>query len=553
MEALYNLVAGLGIALTPFNILVLVAGLFVGTIVGVLPGLGGANGVAILIPVTFSMPPTSAIILLAAIYWGALFGGVITSVLFNIPGEPWSVATCFDGYPMAKKGQACEALTTAFCSHFFGAVVATLILTFAAPIVAEFTLMFGPPETFAVMMLTFSALVALGGKSPVKSVVSTLLGFIMAAVGIDIVTGRLRLTYGTMELMGGFHFIVAVIGLFGIGEVFLTVEEGLKMEGVTPRMAVRTVFSTMAQLPRFWRTYLRGALIGCWMGIKPGGATPASFMSYGFAKQFAKNPEEFGKGTMEGVVAPEVAAHAAGVSAMLPMITLGIPGSPTAAVMLGGLMIWGLQPGPMLFKEHPDFVWGLIGSIWVANAVGVLLVLCFVPFFAGILRAPFGILMPSIVFVCAIGAYAVNNRMIDIWYMILFGFVGYAFKKLDYPIAPMVLALVLGDMAESAMRQSLVMSQGSPLIFFTRPIAGVINGLALLFFFWPTIKALRGRARGRGRGEPTQPGTDPARLVSPPPPGPVPEPTGRDEAGELTEAGAGTRPAGARPGGGDRP
>jgi len=498
MEALSNLLMGLGIALTPFNIAVLVAGLFVGTMVGVLPGLGGANGVAILIPVTFRMPPTSAIILLAAIYWGALFGGVITSVLFNIPGEPWSVATCFDGYPMAKKGKACEALTTAFCSHFFGAMVATLILTFAAPIVAEFTLMFGPPETFAVMMLTFSALVSLGGKSPVKSVVSTFLGFIMAAVGIDIVTGRLRLTFGTTELMGGFSFIVAVIGLFGIGEVFLTVEEGLKMEGVSVRMAVKTVFQTMAQLPRFWRTYIRGALIGCWMGIKPGGATPASFMSYGFAKQFAKNPEEFGKGTLEGVVAPEVAAHAAGVSAMLPMITLGIPGSPTAAVMLGGLMIWGLQPGPMLFKEQPEFVWGLIGSIWVANAIGVLMVLCFVPFFAGILRAPFGILMPSIVFICAIGAYAVNNRMIDIWYMIIFGIIGYVFKKLDYPIAPMVLALVLGDMAESAMRQSLVMSQGSGGIFFRPPIALPINLAALLIFFWPLISMVRDRRR-KGR------------------------------------------------------
>src|SRR5574341_133727 len=515
MEALYNLLVGLQTALTPFNLVVLVGGLFVGTFVGVLPGLGGANGVAILIPVTFRLPRTSAVILLAAIYWGALFGGVITSILFNIPGEPWSVATCFDGYPMATKGQACQALTAAFCSHFFGAVVATLILSFAAPMVAEFTLKFGPPESFGVMMLTFSALVSLGGKSAVKSVVSTFLGFIMAATGIDIVTGRLRLTFGTTELMGGFSFIVAVIGLFGLGEVFMTVEEGLKLEGVSVRMGVRTVFQTMGQLPRFWRTYIRGALIGCWMGIKPGGATPASFMSYGFAKAFAKNPEDFGKGTMEGVVAPEVAAHAAGVSATLPMITLGIPGSPTMAVILGGLMIWGLQPGPMLFKEHPDFVWGLIGSIWIANAVGVILVLCFVPFFASILRAPFSILMPSIVFVCAIGAYAVNNRMIDIWYMILFGFVGMAFKKLDYPIAPMVLALVRGDMAESAMRQSLVMSQGSPLIFFSRPIAGVINGLAIFLFFYPLIKAFNER-RKKGGGDAGKTDQSPARLTLPP-------------------------------------
>jgi putative tricarboxylic transport membrane protein len=370
---------------------------------------------------------------------------------------------------------------------------ATLMLTFFAPLVAEFSLRFGPPEIFAVMMLTFSAMVGLVGKSPAKSAVSIFLGLILAAVGLDIITGGLRLTFGAESLIGGFSFLVAVIGLFGIGEIFLTVEEGLKMDGVTAKMSLRTVFATMKEMPRFWRTLIRGALIGCWMGIKPGGATPASFMSYGFAKQFSKTPEEFGTGTMEGVVAPEVAAHAAGVSAMLPMITLGIPGSPTAAVMLGGLMIWGLQPGPMLFKEHPDFVWGLIASIWASNALGVLIVLCFVPFFVAILRAPFSILMPSIVFLCAIGAYAVNNRMIDIWYMIIFGVVGYVFKKLDYPLAPLVLALVLGDLAESAMRQSLIMSQGSLWIFFSGPIAAVVNGLAILFFCWPVIKAIRSR------------------------------------------------------------
>jgi putative tricarboxylic transport membrane protein len=502
MEALHGLLSGFQVFLTPYNIVVAILGIFVGAIVGVLPGLGVANGVAILIPMTFKMSPNSAIILLASIYWGGLFGGVITSILFNIPGEPWSVATTFDGYPMAKKGQAGQALTAAFGSHFVGAVVATLMLTFFAPVVAEFSLHFGPPEIFAVMMLTFSAFVGLGGKSAAKTVVSIFLGLVLAAVGLDIITGRLRLTFGTVELMGGFNFLVAVIGLFGIGEIFLTVEEGLKMEGVSARMSPRIVFDTIKQLPRFWRTYIRGAFIGCWMGIKPGGATPASFMSYGFAKQFSRHPEEFGTGTMEGVVAPEVAAHAAGVSAMLPMITLGIPGSPTAAVMLGGLMIWGLQPGPMLFKEHPDFVWGLIASIWGCNALGVLIVLCFVPVFVAILKVPFDILMPSIVFVCAIGAYAVNNRMIDIWYMILFGVVGYVFKKLDYPLAPLVLALVLGDNAESAMRQSLVMSQGSPLVFFASPIAGIVNAAAICFFLWPAVKAIRARLGGGGEPRP---------------------------------------------------
>jgi putative tricarboxylic transport membrane protein len=491
VDALQSLLAGFEIFLTPHNVLMAVAGIFLGAIVGVLPGLGVANGVAILIPLTFGMSPNSAIILLAAIYWGGLFGGVITSILFNIPGEPWSVATTFDGYPMAKKGQAGKALTAAFCSHFVGAVFATVMLTFFAPVVADFSLLFGPPEMFAVMMLTFSAMVGLVGRSAVKTVASVLLGLMMATVGLDIITGGLRLTFGTTQLMGGFSFLVVVIGLFGIGEIFLTVEEGLKMQGVASGMSLWTVWETLKEMPRYWRTLIRGAIIGCWMGIKPGGATPASFMSYGFAKQFSRHPEAFGTGTIEGVVAPEVAAHAAGVSAMLPMITLGIPGSPTAAVMLGGLMIWGLQPGPMLFKDHPDFVWGLIASIWASNALGVLIVLAFVPLFVTILRTPFSILMPSIIFLCAIGAYAVSNRMVDIWYVILFGIVGYVFKKLEYPLAPLVLALVLGDLAESAMRQSLIMSQGSLSIFFASPIAATVNGLAILFVLWPTVKAVR--------------------------------------------------------------
>ncbi len=510
MEGLSGLLHGFQVFLTPYNLMVVILGIFVGAVVGVLPGLGVANGVAILIPMTFKMHPNSAIILLAAIYWGGLFGGVITSILFNIPGEPWSVATTFDGYPMAKQGKACEALTTAFCSHFVGAVFATLMLTFFAPVVAEFSLRFGPPEIFAVMMLTFSAFVGLGGKSATKTVVSILLGFVLATVGLDIVTGKLRMTFGLTDLMGGFDFLVAVIGLFGIGEIFLTVEEGLKMEGVAAAMSLRTVLNTAKQMPRYWKSLLRGALIGCWMGIKPGGATPASFMSYGFAKRFAKKPEEFGTGTMEGVVAPEVAAHAAGVSAMLPMITLGIPGSPTAAVMMGGLMIWGLQPGPMLFKEHPDFVWGLIASIWGSNALGVLIVLLFVPVFVAILRVPFPILMPSIVFLCAIGAYAVKNRPIDMWYMLLFGVIGYVFKKLDYPLAPLVLALVLGDNAEAAMRQSLVMSGGSPLIFFASPIAGIVNAVAIFFFLLPAVKAIRARLGRR----PTPPKAELGPLAS---------------------------------------
>jgi putative tricarboxylic transport membrane protein len=487
VDAFANLLMGFQIALTPYNLMIATVGIILGTIIGVLPGLGGANGVAILLPVTFVMPPTSAIILLSCIYWGALFGGAITSILFNIPGEPWSVATTFDGHPMAKQGLGGQALTAAFTSSFIGAAFAIMLVTFFAPLIAEFSLKFGPAEFLGIQLLTFSAFVGLGGSSVAKTVAAILLGFLLGTVGMDIVSGQLRLTFGTIELMRGFSFVVAVIGLFGIGEILLTIEEGLEFRGTKPQVHWRLMLDTSRELPQYWKTFVRSALIGSWMGIKPGGATPASFMSYGIAKKFSKTPEKFGTGALEGVLAPETAAHAAGVSALLPMITLGIPGSPTAAVMLGGLLIWGLQPGPMLFQERPDFVWGLIASMYTGNVIGVLIVLLFVPAFAAILRLPFAILIPLIIYVCAIGAYAVNNSTTDIWYMLIFGIAGYLFKKLDYPIAPLVLALVLGDMAESALRQSLIMSQGSPLIFVSSPIAAVLVTLSVWLLVSPVV------------------------------------------------------------------
>jgi putative tricarboxylic transport membrane protein len=490
VENLHNLYAGISIAIQPYNLLVAMIGLVLGVIVGVLPGLGGANGVAILIPLTVVMQPIPGIILLSSIYWGALYGGSITSILFNIPGEPWSVATTFDGYPLAKRGKAGKALVMAFLSHGVGAVFGIVMLTFFAPIISEFALKFGPAEIFSVMMLTFSAFVGLGGQSPSKTLISIFFGFIMAAVGMDIVTGQLRMTFGSVDLMGGFSFIVAVIGLFGLGEIFLTVEEGLKMEGIGAKVTLKDIVEGSKELVRYWKTLVMGALIGCWMGLKPGGATPASFMAYGFAKQAAKNKDEFGQGASAGIIAPEAAAHGAGTSATLPMITLGIPGSPTMAVIMGGLMIFGLTPGPMLFKEHADFVWGLIGSCWVGNFIGLFIVLAFTPLFAAVLKIRFAVLMPAIVYVCAIGAFAVNNRMIDCYYMVGFGVLGYLFKKLDYPLAPMVLALVLGDMAEAAMRQALIMGQGSPLVFFRLPIALPVMMAAIIIFFWPTISGL---------------------------------------------------------------
>jgi putative tricarboxylic transport membrane protein len=327
----------------------------------------------------------------------------------------------------------------------------------------------------------------MGRGSPFKVLASMCLGFALASVGLDKMTGTLRMTFGYDELLVGFDFLIAVIGLFGIGEILSSMESGLKFSGNTAKIRLNAVLQTWKLLLKFWVTSIRSCIVGCWMGITPGGATPASFMSYGLAKRFSKNGDNFGKGEIEGVVAPETAAHAAGGAALLPMITLGIPGSPTAAVMLGGLIIWGLQPGPMLFKERPDFVWGLIASMYTGNVIGVAMVLLFVPLFAAILRIPFAILTPLIISVCAIGAYSVHSSMIDVWYMLVFGVIGYVFKKLDYPLAPLVLALVLGDLAENALRQSLIMSQGSLLILFTRPISGAITAVAVFFFALPLL------------------------------------------------------------------
>ena len=313
------------------------------------------------------------------------------------------------------------------------------------------------------------------------------IGFGLAAVGMDTVTGQLRLTFGIHELMRGFDFLIAVIGLFGIGEILLSMEEGLAFSGKAAKINRKVVWETWKKLPAYWATSLRSSLIGIWMGITPGGATPASFMSYGIAKKMSKNGSKFGTGELEGVVAPETAAHAAGTSALLPMLALGIPGSPTAAVLLGGLLIWGLQPGPLLFVEQKDFVWGLIASMYLGNLVGLVVVLTTVPLFASILRIPFSIIAPVIIVICAIGAYTVHNAMLDIWFMLLFGLVGYVFNKLNYPLAPLVLALVLGDKAEDSFRQAMLVSQGELGIMFSNPLVGSITGLALIMLFWPFI------------------------------------------------------------------
>ena len=349
MEAFGLLLHGFHVLLTWKTLAVMMVGLVLGIFVGVLPGLGGPNGVAILLPLTFTMDPTSAIVMLSCIYWGALFGGAITSILFNIPGEAWSVATTFDGYPMAQQGKAPEALTAAFTSSFIGSLAAVLLITFLAPGIATFALQFGPPEFFAVYLLTFCSFVGLGREDKHKTIISMTLGLLLAGIGMDTVSGTLRMTFGWSELLRGINFLVAVIGLFGISEILLTMEERLALRGHTASISLRVVLRVWKDLPRYWVTLLRSSAISCWLGITPGGAIAASFMGYNLAKRFSKDKDSFGKGRIEGVFAPETAAHASGTAALLPMLALGIPGSGTAAILLDGLMVWGLNPGPLLF------------------------------------------------------------------------------------------------------------------------------------------------------------------------------------------------------------
>ncbi|HET7826761.1 MAG TPA: tripartite tricarboxylate transporter permease [Anaeromyxobacter sp.] len=500
MEAIGLLLHGFAVLFTVKTLSLMMVGLVLGIFVGVLPGLGGPNGVAILLPLTFTMDPTSAIVMLSCIYWGALFGGAITSILFNIPGEAWSVATTFDGYPMAQQGRAGEALTAAFTSSFIGSFVAVLLITFLAPRIAAFAIRFGPPEFFAVYLLTFCSFVGLGREARHKTIISMCLGLILSGIGLDTVSAQLRMTFGWKELFRGISFLVAVIGLFGISEIMITMEESLSLRGHAARISLRVVLKVWKELPRYWATLLRSAAIGCWLGITPGGAIAASFMGYNMAKRFAKDKESFGKGRIEGVFAPETAAHASGTSALLPMLALGIPGSGTAAILLGGLMVWGLNPGPLLFVEHKDFVWGTIASMYLGNVVGLVLVISTVPLFASVLRVPFAAIAPMIVVSCAIGAYAIQNAMFDIWLMLLFGLVGYVFKKVGVPLAPFTLALVLGSRAEDAFRLSMIGAAGDLRVFWSNPLVGTITTLAVALLVWPIVSALLARVRGAPAG-----------------------------------------------------
>ncbi|MCY4333729.1 MAG: tripartite tricarboxylate transporter permease [Litoreibacter sp.] len=495
MEVLTFLTDGVLLALAPTNLFLILIGVTVGLFIGAMPGLGSVNGVAILLPITFLVPPASAIIFLAAIYYGAMYGGAISSVTLGIPGASTAVATTFDGRPLALKGRASLALVTAAIASFIGGTVANIFFTLFAPLLAFLALSFGPPEIFALMLLAFATFVGLGGDDIPKTIFSICFGLVLATVGFDTISGEPRLVlFDIPGFLRGIGFIVLAIGVYGIGEMLWTIEQTRgEITTTNPKMTVRGMASDTKEAIRDgWKGTWIGSFIGFFVGILPAaGATPGSLMSYGVAKMVSRRSEEFGQGSVDGVAAPEAANNSASTGSMLPMLTLGIPGSPTTAILLGGMVIWGLTPGPRLFVDESEFVWGLIGSFYISNLAALLINLAFIPLFIWMLRMPFTILAPLIFVLSIVGGFAAARSMHDIWLIVIFGIAAFFMRKFDYPLAPAVLAIVLGPIAEPTLRQSLLLSSGDPMIFLTRPIAGPITVIAVILILLPAIKLLR--------------------------------------------------------------
>jgi putative tricarboxylic transport membrane protein len=490
MEFFDNLALGFSVALTPFNILMAVVGVMVGILIGALPGVGPPSGVAMLLPLTFGMEPTSGIIMLAALYAGTMYGGTITAVLINTPGESASVVTCLDGYQMAQQGRAGPALGMAAIGSFIAGTIGVVLLMLVSPLLARWALSFGPPETFALMLLGLTTVTLLAGDDPLKGYISMVMGLMLAMVGFDIISGDARYGFGIPELMDGIDFLPVAIGLFGLGEVLAGAERTGKVEMAKGRFGLRDVLPSVADWLRCRWAIARGTILGFSVGVLPGsGPTVASFLSYTAEKKLSRQPERFGRGAIEGVAGPESANNAAATAAMVPMLTLGIPGSATTAIMLGGLMMWGLRPGPLLFEKNPEFVWGLIASQYIANVLLVILSTVFIPLFVRALRMPYSILMPLIIIFCITGAYSLKNSMWDVGQMLVFGVIGYFMKKLGYSPAALVLALVLGPLAERALRQSLIISDAGLGILFMRPIAAVLTSAALIAIAVPVVRA----------------------------------------------------------------
>ena len=490
MDFISNLSMGFGIAFTPVNLLVVTIGVIVGTLIGALPGIGPVAALSILIPLVFGMDPISAMILMCGIYYGCMYGGTITSVLMNVPGESASLMTCLDGNAMARQGRAGPALTIAAIGSFIAGTFSVIMLTVLAPPIAEYALSFGPPEYFTLMLLGLSAISGLTGTSRAKGYAMSLLGLALAMVGLDPIDGTQRFTYGNLELMDGISFLPIAVGAFGIGAVLGMIETPLELQIM--KTTLREMLITKNDLKESTLPILRGSLIGFVIGVLPGaGATIATFLSYAVEKKLSKTPEKFGTGMIAGVASPEAANNASTGGAMIPLLTLGIPGSGTTAVLLGVLTLFSLQPGPLLFTKNPDFVWGLIASMYIGNVMLLVLNVAFVPAFVAVLRVPYRVLAPLIAIFCLVGVYSVNYSVLDLWLMLAFGAIGYFAQKLEYPLAPLVLALVLGGLMEVSLRQSLKMSHDDVTIFFTRPIAATIMAIVIAIVLWPILSSLR--------------------------------------------------------------
>ena len=479
METLQSLLYGFSIALQPENLFFCFVGSVLGTLVGVLPGIGPVGAIAILLPITFKLSTTGAIIMLAGLYYGAMYGGSTTSILVNIPGEAASVVTCMDGYQMALKGRAGPALgMAAFGSFIAGTLGIVGLMLFARPL-SQFALKFGPHEYFSLIILGLTFVTYLSHGSMVKAVMMCFFGLMLSNVGLDPITSSPRITFGILELFDGIGIAPVAMGLFGVGEVLVNLERTISTQIVKTK--IRNLFPSKLDWFQSRWALVRGTLVGFFLGILPGGGPVlASFLSYGIEKRFSKEPEKFGTGAIEGVAAPESANNAAASSSFIPLLTLGIPPNVSLSILFGAFLIHGITPGPFLLKDHPDVFWGVLSSMYVGNVTLLVLNLPLIPMWVQVLKVPDKFLYPLILLFCLIGAYSMNNSVFDVYIMIIFGIIGYLFRKFQYEGAPLVLAFVLGPLLDLNLRQALLVSEGSFLDFFTRPISAVTLGLALL-------------------------------------------------------------------------
>ena len=488
MEILSGLANGFAVALEPANLFWCFVGVFLGTVVGILPGLGPPATVAMLLPLTFNMNPAGAIIMLAGIYYGAKYGGSTTSILLNVPGESASVVTCLDGYQMARKGRAGAALGIAAIASFVAGTVGVLGLMLVAPPLAKFALSFSSPEYFALMTLGLAMVVLLAGRSMVKALLAALVGLWIGSVGTDLFSTTSRFTFGRMELLSGIDFVVVAIGIFALGEVLSNIESREEAQLLPAPKGLRDLLPTVQDLKDCRFAFLNGSVLGFLVGVLPGaGSTIASFLSYGVEKAVSRRPEQFGTGVIEGVAAPEGANNSETGGALVPLLTLGIPGSGTTAILLAALVLWGFKPGPLFIPENPAMFWGLVASMYIGNVMLLVLNLPLVPLFAQVLKTPAYILYPLILGVSMVGVFSVSGSTFDLVLLMAFGLLGYLMRKLDYPSAPLILSLALGAGMERALRQSLMMSEGSVWILVSRPMSAVMLSLAVLVLMIPLV------------------------------------------------------------------